>query len=378
MISFTFISFKHWYKIVHQHFFRDLDFDLHYVSDMHDKIPYYEISSEGTTVTNPKHSILFFDQEPIHPELINHAKSAGDWYFTPGLKFLVTSERSTTVDRYTQGMNAKSIYYFFHAIAANEWYHQYRWNRPEYTDHTHLYISYNNLVNPYRAHRIDLLCRLYSKNLIDQGLVSFNSPGTDTLIDIVNENPWYTPSSRKLFNLFKNKLTSRTIDTPDIQGYLSATIDLHNSRNSMVQVVTETDFYKDKLHLTEKVFKPIVAGQPFLLLAGRGNLAYLREYGFKTFGDYWDEGYDDIADPGERVGAVVKILQDLGNLTHTQQQNMRRDMHHIVEHNFDQLFFELRPMVVAELTNSIANALKANDIKYNAKDLRKLYRLLVN
>ncbi len=378
MISFTFISFKHWYKIIHQHFFRDLEFDLHYVSDMYDKIPYYEISSDGTRVNNPKHSILFFDQEPIHTELIHNAKSAGDWYFTPGSKFLVTSERSATVDRYTQGMNAKSIYYFFHAVAANEWYHQYRWNRPEYTDHRHLYISYNNLVNPYRAHRVDLLCRLYSKNLIDQGLVSFNSPGVDELTNIIDANTWYTPESRKLFNLFKNKLTSRTIDTPDIQGYLSATIDLHNSRNSMVQVVTETDYYKDKLHLTEKIFKPVVAGQPFLLLAGRGNLAYLREYGFKTFGDYWDESYDNIADPGHRVGAVVKILQDLANLTHTQQQSMRRDMQHIVEHNFDQLFFEVRPMVAAELTASIASALKAADIKYNPEDLRKLYRLLAN
>ena len=378
MISFTFISFKHWYKIAHQYFFRDLNFDLHYVEDMSPTIPYYQITADGTQVANPKHSILFFDQEPVHPELIRYAKSASNWYFSPGQKFLVTSERSSTVDRYTHGMNATSIYYFFHAIAANEWYHQYRWNRPEYTDHQHLYISYNNLVNPYRAHRVDLLCRLYSKNLIDQGLVSFNSPGVEELTNIVNENTWYTPESRKLFDLFKHKLTSRTIDTPDIQGYLSATIDLHNCRNSMVQVVTETDFYKDKLHLTEKVFKPIVAGQPFLLLAGRGNLEYLREYGFKTFGDYWDESYDSIADPGARVGAVVKVLQELSNLTHTQQQNMRRDMQHIVDHNFDQLFFELRPMVVAELTASIANALRVNGIKYNPEDLRKLYRMLVN
>jgi hypothetical protein len=345
---------------------------------MHNKIPFYEISSEGTTVENPTHSILFFDQEPIHPELIHHTHTAGDWFFNTGSKFLVTSELSTTVDRYTQGMNATSIYYFFHAIAANEWYHQYRWILPEYTDHQHLYISYNNLVNSYRAHRIDLLCRLYSRNLIDQGLVSFNSPGADALTDIVNENTWYTPGSRKLFDLYKKKLITRTIDTPDVHGYLSATIDLHNSRNSLVQVVTETDFYKDKLHLTEKVFKPIVSGQPFLLLAGRGNLSYLRQYGFQTFSDYWDESYDDLTDPGDRVGAVVTQLEQLASLSHQQQQSMRRDMQHIIEHNFNHLFFDLRPYVVAELTNNIAQALKSQDISYDPADLRRLYRRLVN
>jgi len=378
MSSFNFVSFTNWYRILHRYFFSNLDFDLHYVSSMLDESPYYHISSDGTKIDNSKHSILFFDQEPIHPELIHYVRSAADWYFTPGRRFFVTSEKSNTVDRYTHGMNAQSIYYFFHAIAANEWYHQYRWRKPVYKDHQHLYISYNNLVNPYRAHRIDLLCRLYSKNLIDQGLVSFNSPGQKYLAKIVDECTWYSTKSRDLFQQHTHQLTNRTIDTDSIDGFLSATIDVDHSTQCLLQIVTETDFYKDKLHLTEKVFKPIVSGQPFMLLAGRGNLAYLREYGFKTFDDYWDESYDDISDPGDRVGAVVNQLERLANMSHTQQQSMRQDMQHIVEHNFNHLFFDLRPCVVAELTNNIAQALKLQDIAYNPADLRELYRQLVN
>jgi len=372
------ISFNLWYKLVHQVLFKNLNFDSYYIDSILDTSPYYSIASADNKLTNPMHSILFFDQEPVHPELIQYLGAAADWYFVPGQRFFVTSERSQTVDRYTQGMNATSIYYFFHAIAANEWYHSYRWDRPVYNDHSHLYISYNNLVNPYRAHRVDLLCRLYSKNLIDQGLVSFNSPGPERLETVINENTWYTAESHELFVKHQHQLTSKFIDTSDIKGTLSATIDLDNSRNCMLQIVTETDFYKDKLHLTEKVFKPIVAGQPFLLLAGKGNLAYLREYGFKTFGDYWDESYDDIDDPGQRVGAVVKITEDLANLTHSQQQSMRKDMEHIVQHNFDHLFTTLRPQVVAELTGNIGNALKQHDIDYDNRDLMSLYRLLVN
>jgi hypothetical protein len=376
MSSFNFVSFDTWYHIMHQCFFQQLDFDLHYVSGITDSEPYYHINS--LLAQNSKHSILFFDQEPIHPELIYHVQSAEQWYFTPGKKFMVTSECSATVDRYTQGMNAQSIYYFFHAIAANEWYHQYRWHRPEYVDHQYLYLSYNNLINPYRAHRIDLLSRLYSKNLVSQGLVSFNSPGLDSLVNTVKACTWYTKESQAIFNEQRSKLTSLTVDTDNIQGYLSATVDLANSRNSMVHIVTETDFYKNKLHLTEKVFKPIVAGQPFLLLAGMGNLEYLRGYGFKTFGDYWDESYDKITDPGERIGAVVDIIENLSNLTHTQQQNMRRDLQYIVEHNFNHLFFDLRKQVVAEFVRNISHALREQDVAFNPADLRQLHRVLVN
>lgn len=376
MSSFNCVSFQDWYGIIHNQFFKKLNFDLYYVSDMYDRPPFYQVSSY---TSDSKHSILFFDQEPIHPELLKLVVTNVDnWYFTPGQRFFVTSERSDTVNRYTQGMNATSIYYFFHAIAANEWYHSYRWNRPTYTDHQHLYVTYNNLINPYRAHRIDLVSRLYNKNLISQGLVGFNCPTEEALVKTVSDCSWYGEASLAIFNQEKQNLRTLIVDTDDVTGFLSASIDLDNSKQAFVQIVTETDFYKDKLHLTEKVFKPIVAGQPFLLLAGRGNLAYLREYGFKTFGDYWDESYDTIADPSERVGAVVKIIEDLSNLTHTQQQNMRKDMQPIIEHNFNHLFFDVRQQVVAELTNNIAQALKSQDIAYNPADLRELYRLLVN
>lgn len=380
MLSFSFISFNHWYQLLHKTFFKKLDFDLHYVSDMKRGPPYYYVSSDNTKVQSPKHSIWFFDQEPVHPESMRFISSVSDWYFTPGQKFFVTSERSATVDRYAQGMNATSIYYFFHGIAANEWYRHYRWDRPDLTrPHQHTFISYNNLVNSFRAHRIDLLSRLYSRDLMSHGLVSFNSPGAEEIENAISSNPWYTNDSMDIFNQQKhNLLKSLTIDTDNVEGYLSATIDVDNCRNSFVQVITETEFYKDKLHLTEKVFKPMVAGQPFLLLAGQGNLAYLKEYGFKTFGDFWDESYDSIADPGERVAAVVKIVERLANMSNAEQQSMKRDMQEVIDHNFDHLFITMRPIVVSELTRNLGNALTSQGIDYSHADMRELYRLLVN
>jgi hypothetical protein len=380
MLSFASVNFNNWYRLMFNNFFKQLDFDMHYVSDIVVDPPYYHVSNKNTSLANPKHSVWFFDQEPLHTEAIRHVDSADKWYFSPGTKLFVTSEISNTVDRYTQGMNATSIYYFFHAIAANEWYHQYRWDRPHYYGHKHLFISYNNLVNPFRAHRIDLLCRLYDKNLISQGLVSYRVPDVTGEVErAVTRNPWYTNESKEIYERQKHQLDKPLIiDTENVEGYLSATIDLANCRDSFVHVVTETEFFKDKLHLTEKIFKPIVAGQPFLLLAGTGNLEYLRSYGFKTFSDYWDESYDNIADPGKRVEAVVAILEKLAGMSYAEQVAMRKDMQHIIEYNFDHLFTALRPIVVDEFIANTKAALDANDIAYSAGSVDYLRKLIVN
>jgi hypothetical protein len=222
-----------------------------------------------------------------------------------------------------------------------------------------------------------LLSRLYSKDLIKQGLVSFNSPGLEKLQHSIDSLPDYPVQSREIFEHQKHNLTrTLTIDNPNIHGSLSASIDLDNCRKSFVQIVTETVYYQDKLHLTEKVFKPIVAGQPFLLLAAPNNLKYLKSYGFKTFGDYWDENYDSMPDPADRMNAVVNITEQLCNKPITELEEMRRDMQDILLHNYNHFYYDLKPIVITEFINNLETVLKEADIAYNKADLTELYRIL--
>lgn len=295
----------------------------------------------------------------------------------PGKKFFVTSEKSNELTEFLNVLNYKSIYYFFHAVAANEWYRNYRYYPPKFDNQlTHTFISYNNLATKYRGHRVDLLARLYDKNLIKQGLVSFNSPNLQTLEQATE---LLSDASLDIFNRQKHNLTTPlTIDQTNVHGSLSASIDLENSRNSFVQIVTETVFYQDKIHLTEKVFKPIVAGQPFLLLAAPNNLKYLKSYGFKTFGDYWDESYDSILDPTERMSAVVKIVEDLSNMSLQQLTNIRNDMREILAYNYNHFYNDLRAIAVSEFVNNLETALKQESIEYSTQDLRELYNILAH
>lgn len=66
----------------------------------------------------------------------------------------------------------------------------------------------------------------------------------------------------------------------------------------------------DNRFLSEKTYKPLAYGHAFLLASTQGNLAHVREQGFETFPELWDESYDLLPDHQDRIRAIVKILQD--------------------------------------------------------------------
>jgi hypothetical protein len=110
------------------------------------------------------------------------------------------------------------------------------------------------------------------------------------------------------------------------------------SADSLLYLVTETVADGRRLHLTEKTFKPIALGMPFVLVATAGSLEYLRSYGFKTFGHIWDESYDTILDPHDRIRSVASLLQTLNNLSPAQRLKLWQDCLPTIEHNYNHFY----------------------------------------
>jgi hypothetical protein len=77
---------------------------------------------------------------------------------------------------------------------------------------------------------------------------------------------------------------------------------------------------------------------PFVLVAPAGSLAYLREYGFKTFGSIFDESYDTETNDILRIERVTKLLKDLDDLSVAERQDIHRACLPIVEHNFEHFY----------------------------------------
>jgi hypothetical protein len=117
---------------------------------------------------------------------------------------------------------------------------------------------------------------------------------------------------------------------------------------SFLHVVNET-VWQDKIHFTEKVFKPIVLHQPFVVLQAPGSLTYLRSYGFKTFGDWWDESYDTIQDPQQRMQAIADIVNTIGAKSLDELETMRMEMASVLEHNFRHFYENIPAICLNEL-----------------------------
>jgi len=108
--------------------------------------------------------------------------------------------------------------------------------------------------------------------------------------------------------------------------------------DSLIYVPTETVYFGDRLHITEKTFKAIALEMPFVLVAPAGSLAYLREYGFETFDGIFDESYDLETDDVKRIEAVVRLLKDLDNLSVAERNDIHQACLPIVEHNYNHFY----------------------------------------
>lgn len=123
-----------------------------------------------------------------------------------------------------------------------------------------------------------------------------------------------------------------------------------------LDIVSETTFAYPYPFISEKTLRPIILKTPFILFASPGTLHCLREHGFKTFVDFWDESYDNISDHGLRFLKICSIIEQLANLTVTEYQNMYDSMIPILTHNQKHFYNYLK-----NVYNPIYSCLETND-----------------
>lgn len=291
---------------------------------------------------------IFYDQEPLD---LNYNRPVFDAIVNGHQKpfILVSTERDSAEGKLIcEEFPFVHVNYFFHIFAAHEWFrgHQFLPGLQRPADRTieKTYITFNRLTSNRRIYRSLLINELYKNDLLDHGYVSYSHhcPDDGAFDDNLRKGvPEYTFDPVYIEEAISNinKIPELRIDFPgqDIPNQSMLLSPMPELMKSFVFLVTETCYFQSKTHLTEKIFKPIVLRMPFLLLGCAHNLEYLRSYGFRTFSDFWDEGYDSIEDPVLRLQAVTKILKDLSEMTADKQKAMLLAMEPVLEHNY-QLF----------------------------------------
>lgn len=126
--------------------------------------------------------------------------------------------------------------------------------------------------------------------------------------------------------------------------------------NSYCSIIFETHFDADGsggAFLTEKTFKCIKHGHPFIIVGAPGSLNALRKLGYRTFDHALDSSYDWINNNTQRWNAIRDIVTDLS------QQNMHDWFQSVikdVKHN-QQLFLKGKQDRVNNLLSKLKDSL---------------------
>jgi len=187
-------------------------------------------------------------------------------------------------------------------------------------------------MNKHRVHRDKLFDKLSSfKNDI---LLSYVSRGITLPRDITYEND---------INPYYIKIFDPQIDPG---------VDIINDRyfnpewydDTYFSLVVETwiEKYQYPVFLTEKTWKPIMYKHPFMIWGQQGSLAYLKELGFETYENLFDESYDLEENSNKRLQAIITNVRNLRNqrsrLNISQKRNYDKITQEKIEHNYN-LFF---------------------------------------
>jgi hypothetical protein len=301
--------------------------------------------------------VLCFDQEPITPNFeILLKKLIENWSVHRHIIILNTEPESQIKNSILaklklQNFKLHDCSYFFHVFAAADWYRSYYFNlditSPSSRTIKKKFITFNRITGNSRAYRGIFVADLAKRQLLEHGHVSFSTvcpehgSYNESALELITKhdvNPDVVHESIRFIYSLNNNLRIDQVNETYISNGSQIIGCTDESMESFVNVVTETCFWESKQHLTEKIFKPIVTKQPFLLLGCAGNLQYLRSYGFKTFDYWWDESYDDIHDPIQRIHAVNDILEKICSYDNKRLESILAEMQPILDHNYN-LFY---------------------------------------
>jgi hypothetical protein len=102
--------------------------------------------------------------------------------------------------------------------------------------------------------------------------------------------------------------------------------------DSFCSLINETYWIEPLPFFTEKTFRIIANGHPFIIHNSPNSLKYLNDMGFKTFDDFWDESYDKLYG-NERAEAIFHLILEISNWSLEKINKISKDLNHITTHN---------------------------------------------
>ena len=222
-----------------------------------------------------------------------------------------------------------------------------------------LFLSWNRR---FRDHRIILALALESLNLIDRTYISFSDVHIERQTRSFDQSVpyhilqnWHVDLEPETINNFASRLPLIIDNETDINQMCEdrGNVSRPYYQNSLVSLITETNFDREEVTLTEKSYKPIKEKHPFIIVGVNGALRGLHKSGFRTFGEFWDESYDTIEHPGQRMQAIKNVIEYISTWDNDKILDFKRRVKPIIEHNFNLLKTSTPRDIVTEIHSII-------------------------
>jgi hypothetical protein len=286
-------------------------------------------------------AIIMHDQEPFSPDTLNTYK---DWYYdlkkhsmwqqvsatdmfymtVPGATswpIFCHSEKHSRDIEFVKDRGFVDCHYFWHGLIARDWFRHWKWHAElhEHVAADRRFLVYSRDYSGSRRYRIPFMNQL----------------------SVFRDDIAYDWDS----------------NSPVVGSDYSARITTADVRRGSIHIVLETVFDQHKVHLTEKVFKPMVMRQPFFIAAGAGSLEYLKNYGFRTFDHVWDESYDLEHDHQRRMHMIVNEISKICAVPESKFKRMIEECQSVIDHNHQHFFSQkFEDIMLNELHSNVTDS----------------------
>lgn len=198
-----------------------------------------------------------------------------------------------------------------------------------------------NFNRRYSDHRLLFFMNVIKKNLLDKFYISMAAEQPESHRSFV-DNVHYLSQRMPAFNISPEDIQSANdvlplvldVDNFDFYPMEASEFSVETLyENSLINIASETFFFDNYIHITEKTYKPIAFMQPFIIIGAAGTLQHIKDMGFKTFNQFWNEDYDLEVDNEKRMLMIFDIIDTISKWTSNQQIKFSYDIKEIVEYN---------------------------------------------
>ena len=167
-------------------------------------------------------------------------------------------------------------------------------------------------MNRPRGDRSTVFYELIKRNILNQGIVSYNCTSKELEQQFINAN------LQQYDEIHTASIELLPYNTVQTHGTLEQCI-----VDSNVSLVVETYISDSHIVFSEKIFRALQWPRPWLVYCSARSVALLKRYGFDVLDEYVDASYDSIAQHHLRLLNILDQLETFINRQYTEQDYQR-------------------------------------------------------